>query len=204
MKFKFSERIPDILLESFFIVAALLLALALDQWRDEQKGLELAKNAKVAIYAELSDNLKKLKEKRTDHEKILKTLKLFIGKQKEDNKDDIALEFGYSMVLLSDSAWISAQMTQVVQSFSFKEITSFSQVYQMHELYLENQDKIIDKLMEMGELEETEMLGFAKGLEHRLAILIQINRDFCKGLDSVVAEKLLPQTISNNLINKDK
>ena len=74
IQFKFSDRIPDILLESFFIVIALLLALALDQWREEQKGLELAKSAKAAIYAELKDNKKKLEEKRTAHESILQTI----------------------------------------------------------------------------------------------------------------------------------
>jgi hypothetical protein len=44
--------------------------------------------------------------------------------------------------------------------------------------------------MEMGELEHKDMLGFVKGLEHRLAILIELNKSFCEGLDSVIAEKL--------------
>jgi hypothetical protein len=189
MQFKFTERIPDILLESFFIVVALLLALALDQWRDEQKGLELAKSAKAAIYAELSDNKKKLEDKRIAHKEILKSINLYIKQVDAIESEAKELEFEYTMVLISDSAWNSAKMTQVVQSFNFKEITNFSQVYQMQALYLSNQDKIIDKVMQMGELKEEDILGFAKGLAHRLTILIDINENFCKGLERVIAEK---------------
>ena len=189
LQYKFTKRIPDILLESFFIVVALLLALALDQWRDEQKGLELAKNAKTAIYAELTDNKKKLEDKRIAHEKILETINLYIQQAEAKPSNANELEFEYTMVLISNSAWNSAKMTQVVQSFSFKEITNFSQMYQMQDLYLTNQDKIIDKVMEMGELKEDELLGFAKGFSHRLAILIDINKSFSKGLEAVILEK---------------
>ena len=161
LQYKFTKRIPDILLESFFIVVALLLALALDQWRDEQKGLELAKNAKTAIYAELTDNKKKLEDKRIAHEKILETINLYIQQAEAKPSNANELEFEYTMVLISNSAWNSAKMTQVVQSFSFKEITNFSQMYQMQDLYLTNQDKIIDKVMEMGELKEDELLGLS-------------------------------------------
>jgi len=188
LKYKFAERVPDILLESFFIVIALLLALALDQWRDEQKGQELAKNAKSAIYAELTDNKKKLDDKIIAHEKILEAINSYIKKVDEKESNANELEFEYTMVLISSSAWNSAKMTQVVQSFSFKEITSFSQMYQMQDLYLSNQDKIIDKVMEMGELKEGELHGFAKGLAHRLAILIEINKSFSKGLESVISQ----------------
>jgi len=189
MQFKFSERIPDILLESFFIVVALLLALALDQWRDEQKELELAQSAKTAIYAELIDNKRQLENKSVAHEKILQTIDEYINRHNASETETESLEFEYTMVLISNSAWNSAKMTQVVQSFNFKEITNFSQVYQMQELYLSNQSKIIDKVMEMGELKEQEMLGFAKGLVHRLGILIDINKNLSKGLGKVIAEK---------------
>jgi hypothetical protein len=189
IEFKFTKRIPDILLESFFIVVALLLALALDQWSDEQKGLELAKSAKTAIYAELANNKKKLEDKRIAHKEILKVINLYINQWDAIESSSKNLEFEYTMVLISNSAWNSAKMTEVVQSFSFKEITSFSQIYQMQALYLSNQDKIIDKVMQMGELKEEDILGFAKGLAHRLTILIDVNENFCKGLESVIAER---------------
>ena len=80
-------------------------------------------------------------------------------------------------------------MTQIVQSFDFGEITNFSQIYQMQTLFLANQNEIIEKVMEMGELEDSELLGFAKGLEHRLRILVDINKNFCDGLDSVISER---------------
>jgi hypothetical protein len=191
LAFNFRERVPDILLESFFIVCALLLALALDQWRDEQKELELASKAKLAIYTELADNKKKLEEKRTEHQKILETIQAFIKSESLKKQPEGGLQFEYSMVLISNSAWNSAKMTQVVQSFDFGEITNFSQIYQMQDLYLSNQNKIIEKVMGMGELTEHELLGFSKGLEHRLRILIDINKNFCDGLASVLAEQTI-------------
>lgn len=185
-RFKLSERLPDILLESFFIVVALLLALALDQWRDEQKSLALANNAKAAIYAELIDNKKKLEVRVKDHQKIVAVVNNYIESVENDPSKINNLEFEYIMVLISNSAWNSAKMTQVVQSFSFQEITAFSQIYQMHDFFLSNQSKITEKVMEMGELDDEELLAFAKGLVHRLEILIDVNSDFSKGLAAII------------------
>ena len=190
-KFKFKERIPDILLESFFIVAALLLALALDEWRDDQEKIEMANKARDAIYAELADNLNKLNKKIPQHNALLETSKNYVEQQERSPSSEVDFSFEYSMALLSSAAWESAKMTQVVQSFSFNEITSFSQVYQMQSLYLENQSEIIDEVMDMGELADNQILGFAKGLSHRLEILIDINQDLSKGLESVIGGKNL-------------
>lgn len=193
--FNLKERLPDILLESLFIVIALLLALGVDQWRDDHKAKEVADNARKAIYKELNDNQKKLSDKLIVHKDILHKLDTFI-EQKElalanpdasDHKD-VELSFEYAMVLISSAAWDSAKVTQVVQNFAFSEITSFSQIYQMQTLYLSNQTQIIEKVMAMGELQPEQLLGFAKGLAHRLTILIELNQNFTKGISSVLAE----------------
>ncbi len=185
---KFSERLPDILLEAFFIVAALLLAFALEEWSDEQERLESASNAKVAIYAELSDNLKRLKINIPVHQKILDKLKEHVKKREENRGVEIEFEFEYSMILLSSAAWESAKMTQAVQAFSFREIKDFSQMHQMLNLFSENQNKIIDKVTDMGELRDDELLGLTKGLAHRVEILIDINADFSRALELVIAK----------------
>lgn len=184
--FNFKDRVPDILLESFFIVAALLLAFALDEWREEKEKQEIADKAKTAIYSELSDNLDKLQRNLPVHEERLGDLKNIIQAMENTPEEDSELGFEYSMVLISSAAWESAKMTQVVQNFTFEEITDFSQLYQMQDLYTDNQDKIIDKVMEMGDLDEDELLGIMKRLSHRLEILIDINKDYSRALESVI------------------
>ncbi|WP_448568274.1 hypothetical protein [Thalassotalea ganghwensis] len=193
VKFNLKERLPDILLESLFIVVALLLALGLDQWRDDQKAQQVAENARKAIYTELKDNQKKLNDKLSVHQEILAHLTHYIEEKEQalakNDLDDVEISFEYQMVLISSAAWDSAKVTQVVQNFAFSEITNFSQIYQMQRLFLSNQTQIIEKVMAMGELQPEQLLGFAKGLAHRLTILIELNQNFAKGISSVLAEQ---------------
>ena len=175
MEIKLSKRLPDILLESLFVVAALLGALALDEWREDKEKQELAKRAQIAILQEMKDNKNQLDKQRPKHEAMLKDLSEKLAayeKQEEKNAD---FDFNYSMVLLTSAAWDTARMTQSAQFMPFEDVRDYSKIYSFQELFVENQQKLIEMIMQIGDLEDEEFGRFTKGFIHRLTLLIEVN-----------------------------
>lgn len=195
MSTKLSKRIPDILLESLFIVAALLGALALDEWREDKQRQELAERAKAAILLEMRDNKKQLDEKLPEHKKMLETLAIKLKQYEKDKSKSPDFDFNYSMALLSSAAWDTARMTQSAQFISFDDVRDFSKIYQFQKLYSENQQKLIEKIMEIGGLEDAQFIKFTKGFIHRLKILIEINETLS---DSFAKTAIIENPLQNS------
>ena len=175
MEIKLSKRLPDILLESLFVVAALLGALALDEWREDKERQELAKRAQIAILQEMKDNKKQLDEQRPKHQAMLKDLSEKLALYEKQKEKDADFDFNYSMVLLTSAAWDTARMTQSAQFMSFEDVRDYSKIYSFQELFVENQQKLIEMIMQIGDLEDEEFGKFTKGFIHRLTLLIEVN-----------------------------
>ncbi|WP_196140379.1 hypothetical protein [Aliikangiella sp. G2MR2-5] len=172
---KLSKKLPDILLESFFIVIALLGALALDEWREDKEKMELADSAKHAIIEEIKDNKKQLDSKLPVHQDMLKLLNEKLEYFKKTGNTDANFDFSFSMAIITSAAWDTARMTQSAQFMTFDEVRNFSKVYKFQELYVEHQQKLIEMIMQIGDLEDDEFPHFTKGFVHRLELLIEIN-----------------------------
>jgi len=185
-KHTLKERLPDLLIESCFIVIALLLALYIEEYRETQQRLELADNAKRIIIAELEGNILILDQKKTEHQELLEATKNFVKEETDEQGMLAEFSFNYSMALISNAAWNSAKMSQVVQYFELKDLSSLSQTYQLQELFIESQDKLIDKVMEIGELKKAEMLQHGEGIIFRLEILIHVNENLSRGFKSTI------------------
>ncbi len=171
------QRLPDIALESLFIVFALLGALAIDEWRDEQNRSQLAFSAELAIIDELKNNRHQLQENLTKHQEMLRTLERKISKFQADKSEAPNFDFNFSMALLTSAAWDSARMTNAVQNMPLERVNQYSTVYSYQELSITTQNNLIDKLFTIGDLEDSEFVGFTSGFNHRLSILIEVNQE---------------------------
>ncbi len=176
MTLKLTKKLPDILLESLFIVVALLGALAIDEWREESEKVELAMRAQAAVVKEIKDNHQQLLEKLPVHQKMLQELTDKVAIFDKTSEVPSGFNFSYSMAILTSAAWDSARMTQSAQFMSFDKVSEFSKIYSFQELYIENQYKLIDLIMQIGDLEEEQFPKFAKGFNHRLQLLIEVNQ----------------------------
>jgi len=177
---KLSKRIPDILLESLFVVVALLGALALDEWREDKERQELADRAQIAILQEMEDNQKQLDAKRPKHKEMLEILTKSLEAYEKQGEKEPDFDFNYSMAILTSAAWDTARMTQSAQFMSFEDVSDYSKIYTFQELFLENQEKLIEMIMQIGDLEEDEYGKFTKGFIHRLTLLIEVNESLSK------------------------
>lgn len=171
------KRLPDILLESLFIVLALLGALAIDEWRETRKKKDQAQSARKAIEDEIIENLDQIESKLTMHKRLLDDLKEKLAAHKKNPDAPANFDFNFPMALISSAAWDSAKMTQAIQLLPLEDVSLLSKIYQFQDVYSKNQDKIIEKVMTIGELKDEEFPLFARAFYHRLEILIAINGD---------------------------
>ncbi len=54
------RKLPELLVEGFSVALAVLLALAVDEWRENRSNLELAQRAEASIMAEVGSNRSRL------------------------------------------------------------------------------------------------------------------------------------------------
>jgi len=180
---KFSKRLPDILLESLFIVLALLGALAIDEWRDDKEKEELAIIAERAILDEMRSNGEILALNLERHKKLLGELETKLQQHKEGKDVFNEFSFNYSMVMLSQAAWDSSRMSQAVQYIPLSRITSYSNIHTFQEMFNKNQSGLIDSIMNMGNVDKEDYPKLAESLKHRLQLLVGINQDLQNGIE---------------------
>jgi hypothetical protein len=156
-------------------VFALLGALALEEWREDSERMELANRAKLAIEQELLANKKQLEDKLIKHNDMLKSLTKQLNDYRAKGNQDAQFDFNYPMATLTSSAWDTARMTQSAQFMQFEDVREFSMVYNFQSLYEDNQKKLIEMVMSIGNIRDEEFEPFTNSFIHRLTILIDVN-----------------------------
>ena len=81
-------------------------------------------------------------------------------------------------------------MTQYLQYVPMQRVSGYAQLYRFQDLYMTNQDRLIEKIMEVGELDEAKLPQFARGFKHRLQILIEMNQNFTQAFDSALPQPM--------------
>ena len=82
------ERLPEILLEAFSVLVAVLLAFAVEEWRDDRELAQRADEARVAIVAEIARNERELAGVQQDLQTTLEALENAAKATREGNPPD--------------------------------------------------------------------------------------------------------------------
>ena len=125
-------KLPEVLFEAVSIVFAVLLALAVDEWRDDRAQRQAAERARQAILAEVrtnQDQLRRVLERNARwRQQIVDTL-----------ADPCGIPDGMkpsmSWAQLSSAAWRTAQSTQAAQRFDYGWLISVAQLYEGQALF---------------------------------------------------------------------
>src|SRR3954469_9624891 len=74
LRTRFSEKLPEILIEAGSVVIALLLALALNGWNEDRQVRERAGAARAGILAEVRENRREIEQARPKLQTIIAML----------------------------------------------------------------------------------------------------------------------------------
>jgi hypothetical protein len=106
------QKLPEILIEAGSIVLALLLAFAVDEWREGRAQLARAEHAMQAILAELGANRAELRGTRSANAETLKNIPGQLAALSKTTGADGQVGVGMNLSQLSAAALQVTQSTQ--------------------------------------------------------------------------------------------
>ena len=180
LRTRIRQKLPEILIEAGSIVLALLLAFAVDEWRERRSQLALAEHARQAILAELDANRKELRGTYAANAETLKGIPNQIAALGNAANPDGQIGVGMNLSQLSAAALQAAQNAQAAQFLDFDWLVRVGRTYELQRTYVVAQDSV---LIEVGGVAGAIAAGahprvVLQGLESRLGTL----QDLADGL----------------------
>lgn len=141
------DWLPRALVESLLIVMSILLALALDEWREERERQERVERSLGNFFNELSQNASRIDSVRAYHRGVLQLLQ---DRAATDQVD--AVEFRNIMstlqpVVLTSSAWDTAVATGVLSHMDFELVSALTLTYNTQLRFDENYRTMVRTLL---------------------------------------------------------
>jgi cell division protein ZapA (FtsZ GTPase activity inhibitor) len=182
---RFREKLPELLLEAVSVVFAVLLALAVDEWRETRSRNALAARARASILEEIRSNDSKLRNTRDSNRALLQRIEETLSRV-ERREPEISLEFNFKIALLSSAAWQTAQMTQAANLLDFDWLRGVSNAYELQGIYLTSQSAVVDRISGISEILEDDpqrmLTIIAERLRANLSIQDSVLEEYAKVL----------------------
>ena len=138
--------IKRLAIEVVFLVVALFLALAVDEaWEDHENGVA-ANLALTRIHQELDGNRQLIKEENEQHKLELQRIQPVIVQLDSQSSipEDFDPNLNLQISILRDTAWRSAQLTDVLKYLPYEQIQSLASVYSLQELYQSQMSQVFN------------------------------------------------------------
>jgi hypothetical protein len=132
------------------VVFAVLLALAVDEWRETKSRDALAARARASILEEIRSNESELRNTRDNNRALLRRIEETLPRIRQE--PETFLEFNFEIALLSSASWQTAQMTQAASFLDFDWVRRVSNVYELQELYVTSQSAVVDRISGISEI----------------------------------------------------
>ncbi|NOX88305.1 MAG: hypothetical protein GXO77_04705 [Calditrichaeota bacterium] len=185
--------VSQLLLEMFSVIFAILLALAVNEWRTVRANENLADEALKKIKKEISSNLEIVKKTLELNRNIKeRQKKAFINIRKEilssssDNIDkQIRLKFPFAFMTepVKKTAWNSANLTHAVEYLDFNIVEVLSSTYEGQERYSRFNEKILEKLSSPGLFKKETMISEFQSYFMRLEMYFQITESLIENYE---------------------
>ena len=175
---RIAERLPEIVIEALFMLVAVVLAFAVEEWREERELDGLAAEARSAMLQEVQRNRDELiesKQETTDSIAALETWLEQAGQGEPTSRATSALpdpDVKLELALLSSAAWRAAQSTEASRRMDYTWLLQISQTYELQTVYQETQSAAIEALVtHRTSMDEASRRATARALLARIRVL---------------------------------
>ena len=165
---RITERLPEIVIEALFMLVAVVLAFAVEGWREERELDGLAAEARGAILQEVTSNREELIESNQGTTDAIAELEAWLeqagqGAQtmspiresqraasSENAQPTPALPdpaVNLKLALLSSAAWGTAQSTEASRRMDYSWMLQISQTYELQSIYQDAQSAMVEALV---------------------------------------------------------
>ncbi|MCP4660296.1 MAG: hypothetical protein GY856_33260 [bacterium] len=181
------EKAPELALEAASVVFAVLVALAVDEWRDNRANAQLATRARASIIEEIRANRADLSESREDNQAILASIDQALSKI--DTDETVQVNVDFSVSLLSSSAWETAQMTRSVHFLEYEWLAKISTLYELQEFYEDLQSELVSYFTGVdGDCTDGEPEILLRGLRRHVETVSRIHDNLLDEYTEILGE----------------
>jgi hypothetical protein len=162
---------PELLLEAFFVVFAVLVALAVDQWNEGRELQARVERARAAIQAELRSNLQELDSTSATVRGMLNSM-ADLGARLERGEPVQEWRVDAEIPDFSDAAWETARVTGTVARMDYPWVLDVARVYETQQTAVGLQNNLMAALG--GAFVRRPTVEAVNGLQGQLIILLQL------------------------------
>jgi hypothetical protein len=166
---RLTERLPEIMIEALFMLVAVVLAFAVEEWREERELDGLAAEARGAILQEVTSNRVELTESNQGTIAAIAELEAWLeqaGQQGAQTMSPIRESqraassqnaqptpavpepaVNLKLALLSSAAWRTAQSTEASRRMDYSWMLQISQTYELQSIYQDAQSAMVEALV---------------------------------------------------------
>lgn len=142
---RIAPRLPEILIEAVFTLVAVLLAFAVEEWREERELDRTAQEARVAIALEVKHNHGQLLQSRQETLDLIAALKAALAAPEIMGSAKFQeICHGFELALLSSAAWHSAQSMDAARRMDYGWMLQTARAYERQALYEQAQRDAIE------------------------------------------------------------
>ena len=194
---KLRWKLAEIAIEAVMIVFAVLIALGVEEWREERQLHRLADRARVAVDLELEHNLTEFERAEAnlidEQEKIANALQALIEiKRGAPDTDSTFMGFTLGFPEVSTAAWRVAQVSQAATYLDYDWLVERARQYDGLERYLDFQNQVITAVgLVVATADDEDMNDAITALRQvygRLNILLQLHATLQEGMATYLRE----------------
>ncbi len=139
-------HIAPILLEAFFVVLGVFLALAANEWREDRNARKRAEIAAASIVEELQANREALREASAFNMALLDSLQAYLPEDAPPLPPYFFAGGFFRPARLFTTAWDAARSTDALNHIPYDEVLQFSTLYDVQGAY-ETQTEQVGRLL---------------------------------------------------------
>ena len=145
--------LPRALVESTLIVMSILLALALDEWKEDQEIQELIDRSVANFANELARNHSRVEDVRTYHQAVGEILEKHRGDELLTSVEEFRnIMAAMQPVVLTSSAWQTAVATGSLTRMNFELVSALSLTYNTQPVFNQKYNSTLDRLLSPSNL----------------------------------------------------
>ncbi len=145
------DKLPELLIEAGSVAFAVLLALFVDQWRENRSNIQLAERAEESIMAEVRNNLERLEAQALARDSLVAYTR-DVRQALVDDEPLESIDVNYTPALLARTAWETAQVTRALHFIDYDKVARIGRIYEVQELYEEAESSVVRTLADIGQL----------------------------------------------------
>lgn len=198
LRTRIAERLPEIVIEALFMLVAVVLAFAVEEWREERELDGLAAQARGAILQEVARNRDELLESKQGTVDAIAALEAWleqagqgararpaIGERQREKGAERAQAspalpdptVNLELALLSSAAWRTAQSMEASRRMDYTWMLQISQTYELQALYQDAQSATVEALVtHRTSMDEATRQANARALLGRIRVLTSLGQ----------------------------